>query len=169
MPFMIQGLRLPFVKVSTTPKTGRTMVWHAGPWQYNARTGQHSLKLGKKVTYTSRTRKAKAAAKKAKALKRDAERQQWDEHFASRATGANPASPPAKRSTAKKAPAKKPGRVTYQGAGAALPARVQLAHNGATDPVRPAIGQRVAVCGARTRDGSPCSNTGRCPHHGRNQ
>jgi hypothetical protein len=262
MPFTIRSLRLPFVKISQSPKAGRSFTWHAGPWKYDTRTGQHTLKLPGTVTYKSRTRTQKKAAARQRATRRAAERAAWDAHFAGNTPAPTLGSTPKKKATGKRTPAgsaqpapkghlssvthpatraatgsaagsagravrvtggpglglsfadymdtqlcRKPtagGGICQNMASSCPPgthadgaapaslertrtdrlrrwneeteaARAQLRAQGypipgeeSQTPVT-AVGQRIAVCGARTRDGSPCSNTGRCPHHSRQQ
>jgi hypothetical protein len=247
MPFTIRSLRLPFVKISNSPKAGRSFTWHAGPWQYNSRTGQHTLKLPGTLTYTSRTRPQKKAAATQRATRKSTERAAWDAHFRGTAPTPTPTkkTKPTKKTTGKTTVKARMSGVTHGSSGAPGPsvrvtggagvgvsfadymdtrlcrkptagggicqniaskcppgthaadaapasledtrrARLQRWDKQTEDaratlramgypipgeesdtPAGGVIGQRVAVCGARTRDGSPCSNTGRCPHHGR--
>jgi hypothetical protein len=109
MPFTIHNLKLPFLKISKSPKAGRSFVWHAGPWQYNTRTGQHTLKLSRSVKYSSRNRTQRAAAKRKRAAARATERAGWDTYFAAKGNGAPTPPPPrpARKNTKKKPTPKK--------------------------------------------------------------
>lgn len=128
MPFTIHNLKLPFVRITTRtvtqlpvagqpiPKrpvtTTHTWAWHVGPWQYNTRTGQHTVKLSRTVRYVSRNRTQKAAAAKKRAERRTTERAGWDTYFAGKAGGV-PAPPPPrakKRKAATKKRAASPAR-----------------------------------------------------------
>lgn len=225
MGFKFKSLRLPFVRITTRTvtqlrvagqpvskrpvTTTHTWAWHVGPWQYNSRTGAHTLTLGKRVKYVTKTRSQKATAAKAKAKQRVAERAAWDKQIAASNGRPDPATtkPASTRPHTKGRPA---STTVVHGTGRALHPGEQLKGDptcegrprcpgcnypmkttdrgtfrcpnycgNEVDPVPSAaptdgvmsLAERTeklraaGLCGAPTKDRSPCLNHGQCPHH----
>jgi len=82
MGFTFKGVRLPFLRVNTS-KTGKTsVVWKLGPLQRNSRTGQTTIRLGKRVKWTGKTKSQKQKTRSTRTVARMNERAKWDAQFA---------------------------------------------------------------------------------------
>lgn len=82
MALQFKAVRLPFLRVHTS-KTGKTSVtWKFGPVQRNRRTGQTTIRLGRKVKWVGKTKSQKSKAKTTRTVARMNERKKFDAQFA---------------------------------------------------------------------------------------
>jgi hypothetical protein len=144
---------LPFLRIKQSKKTRqRSAVWHAGPWQFDTATGRHKVKLTRTVRWESRTRAQRAAAKKARKLRRAATSAAWDRYFATR-DSASPAPPPGRVQRRSQAPgpthqsSQAPGRCVACGS-MLIDGRCRFCSDGAVQSAKWRQAGACDMCGA---------------------